>query len=158
MVSNRDVMRGAARLIGLSVANRADDDGQTNDDLAGLCRAVTEALDDYNLVCVHTRDAWLLTHGGDVTQKIEFMNRLDSELVAPLIERLRQEEQWRILVISGQPTPTAQHPDLDDRAMLVLAGSQIESNRGVRFDEESAFEGELHPDRASDLMEYFLRE
>ena len=38
-----------------------------------------------------------------------------------------------------------------------MAGTGIESNRGERFDEANAAEGELHVERACDLMEYFLR-
>ena len=156
VVTASDVMRGVARLVGLDVPTGPAVD-LPDDELVTLRTAGLAALEEHNLVCLHTHAPWQLTNAEDATQKIEFLNQLDAEVVAPLAERLRQEEDWRLLVLSGQPTHAAQHPDLDDRAILLLAGSQIESNRGDRFDEENAYEGELHPDRASDLMEYFLR-
>ncbi|MFQ5806156.1 MAG: hypothetical protein ACE5I3_06890, partial [Phycisphaerae bacterium] len=57
----------------------------------------------------------------------------------------------------AQAAGAARHPDLAGRTLLVLAGSGIESNRGEAFDENNAVAGELHPERADDLMEYFLR-
>ena len=114
-------------------------------------------MDSCDLVCVHLQSPQVLTLRGDVEGKIRALEALDRHVVGPLLARLKTEADWRILVIPAQTGGASAHEELEGLSILAMAGHGIESNRGEAFDEATALEGELHPERASDLMEYFLR-
>jgi 2,3-bisphosphoglycerate-independent phosphoglycerate mutase len=93
---------------------------------------------------------------GDAVGKAQALEAIDRQVVAPLLERLQAESDWRLLVIGAQTMGAARHPELAGRTPFILGGTGVESHRGEAFDERNAAQGELHLDRASDLMEYFL--
>jgi len=156
VIAGSDVVRAVARLIGWDVLDVTGATGLPDTDYGAKGRAAANAVDSFDLVCVHAQAPHTLGMLGDVTGKISALEAIDRQIVAPLWERLQAEPEWRMLVIPAQAARAAQHPDLAGRTLLVLAGSGIESNRGEAFDEQNAVAGEMHPDRANDLMEYFL--
>ena len=55
--------------------------------------------------CVHVEAPDECAHAGDVEGKLEAIRRLDSRVVAPLLERLGQvDPDYRILLLSDHPT------------------------------------------------------
>jgi 2,3-bisphosphoglycerate-independent phosphoglycerate mutase len=56
----------------------------------------------------------------------------------------------------GHATPTDLRKHSDEAVVFALAGTGISTHRGETFDEATAEEGEMHLDRACDLMEFFL--
>jgi 2,3-bisphosphoglycerate-independent phosphoglycerate mutase len=149
-------LRGIGRLIGWDLINVAGATGLPDTDFAAKGQAAVTALDSCDLVCVHAQAPHTLGLLGQITEKISALEAIDRHIAAPLLARLQAEGEWRLLVISAQAAGAARHPALAGRTLFVLAGSGIETNRGDAFDEASAVAGEMHPERASDLMEYFL--
>jgi 2,3-bisphosphoglycerate-independent phosphoglycerate mutase len=106
---------------------------------------------------VHVQASHTLGLLGQVAEKISALEAIDRHIAAPLLERLQTEPGWRMLVIPARAAGTLRHPDLAGRTIFIFAGNGIESNRGDAFDEANAVAGEMQLDRASDLMEYFVR-
>ena len=157
LISANDVLRGIAQLIGWEIVDVAGATGLPDTNYAAKGQAGVAALDSCDLVCVHLQSPQVLTLRGDVEGKIRALEALDRHVVGPLLARLKTEADWRILVIPAQTGGASAHEELEGLSILAMAGHGIESNRGEAFDEATALEGELHPERASDLMEYFLR-
>jgi 2,3-bisphosphoglycerate-independent phosphoglycerate mutase len=156
-VAGVDRVRGLARLIRWETREVPEATGLLDTGLSAKGAAAVAALDAVDLVCVHVEAADEAGHLGSPEEKVRILERVDSEIVAPLVERLRREPGWRILVIPGHATPVGVRTHADDPVPFVMAGGDIESNRGEVFDERGAAEGELHLERAHELMEYFLR-
>lgn len=156
-VAGTDLMRGLARLLRWEVRDVPTATGLLATDLAGKGRAAVTALDDADLVCVHIEALDEASHLGSGAEKVRVLEQIDQHIVAPLVERLRREAAWRMLVMPDHTSSTRRRTHSPAPTLFVLAGSGIESSRGERFDEASAVEGEMHPQRASDLMEYFVR-
>lgn len=157
IIAGVDTARGLGRLIRWEVCEVPGATGLADTDLAAKGRCAVAALDTADVVCVHVEAADEAGHLGHPQEKVRILERIDSEIVAPLVERLGREPAWRILVIAGHATPVRERTHSDDPVPFVMAGSDIESNRGEAFDERNAAEGELHLERAHELMEYFLR-
>lgn len=157
LVAGSDVVRGIGRLIGWEVLEVAGATGRPDTDYSAKGQAAVAAVDSFDLVCVHVQAPHTLSTLGQVADKISALSAIDRQIVAPVLKRLQAELEWRMLVIPAQAAGLGRDPELAGRTLFLLAGSGIESHRGERFDEENAVAGEMHPDRASDLMEYFLR-
>ncbi len=157
LIAGSDIVRGIGRLIGWELINVAGATGLPETDFAAKGRAAVAALDSCDLVCVHVQAPHTLGMLGQVMEKISVLEAIDRHIAAPLLERLQAEREWRMLVIPAQAASAVRHPELAGRTLFTLTGSGIESNRGDAFDEANAAAGEMHLDRASDLMEYFLR-
>jgi 2,3-bisphosphoglycerate-independent phosphoglycerate mutase len=157
LVAGGDVVRGIGRLIGWNVLDLTGATGLADTDYAAKGRAAMAAMDSYDLVCVHVQAPHTLGMLGDAAGKARALEAIDRQVVAPLLERLQAEPDWRLLVIAAQASGAVRHPELAGRTPFILGGTGVESHRGEAFDEQNAAHGELHLDRASDLMEYFLR-
>lgn len=157
LVTGSDVVRGIGRLIGWDVLDVAGVTGQPDTNYAAKGQAALTALESFDLVCVHVRAPYVLSALGHVADATRALEAIDRHVVGPMLERLQAEPDWRMLVISPRGAYAAPRPESARRTLFVLAGSGMESNRGEAFDEDNAAMGEMHPDRASDLIEYFLR-
>jgi 2,3-bisphosphoglycerate-independent phosphoglycerate mutase len=156
LAAGSDVTRGIGRLIGWDVQEVPGATGLLDTDYAAKGRTAVAALDDFDLVAVHVQAPHIAALLGRTETTKAAIEAIDRRIVTPLVERLETESAWRMLVIAAQAISAAKHPELSGRTLLVLAGTGIESHRGEAFDEENALNGELHPDRIDDLMEYFL--
>jgi 2,3-bisphosphoglycerate-independent phosphoglycerate mutase len=157
LIAGSDVVRGIGSLIGWERLEVGGSTDLPSVEYEAIGIATVRALDGLDLVCVQMPAPHTLGTLGQVQGKLDALKAIDHEVVRPLMQRLEREAEWRVLVMPARAGGTVQHPGLGGRTMFVMAGTGIASNRGERFDEGSAVDGELHPDRASDLMEYFLR-
>jgi 2,3-bisphosphoglycerate-independent phosphoglycerate mutase len=157
LVADSEVVRGIGRLIGWGVLDAPEGNDPAAHDYSATGRTAVAAIDLFDLVCVHLDAPYTFGTLGNFTGKVSALEAIDREVVAPLLERLERETEWRMLVIPARTSSAQGQPELASQTVFVLGGNDIDSNRGEAFDEENAASGELHPDRASDLMEYFLR-
>jgi 2,3-bisphosphoglycerate-independent phosphoglycerate mutase len=157
LVAASDVVRGIGDLLGWELTAISGTSGPPDADVAAMGRAAVAGLDESDLVCVQLRAPFSLSAVGDMVGKVAALEAIDSHIAAPLLDRLRSEPEWRMLVIPARAAPGAQSGGAPSRTLFALAGTGIESNRGETFDEQAAAMGEMHLDRAHHLMEYFLR-
>ncbi len=157
VVTGMDAMRGLADLIGWQVLDAPGVNGLLSNDYAAQGWAAVEALQRFDLVCVHIEAPDEAAHMGRADEKVRALEAIDTHIVGPLLARLADEREWRILVIVDHATSLASRRHTHAAAPFLIAGSDVVSHRGDAFDEAAAAQGELHVDRASDLMEYFLR-
>ncbi len=157
VVAGTDLMRGLGAALGLEVIDVPGATGLPDTDLEAKAHAALDALERYDLVCVHVEAADEAGHLGDAQQKVAILERIDREIVAPLAARLADEPAHRILVMPDHPTPVALRRHTANPSIFLISGTGIASNRGEAFDEINAAVGELQVDRAGELMDYFLR-
>ncbi|MBU0638223.1 MAG: 2,3-bisphosphoglycerate-independent phosphoglycerate mutase [Planctomycetes bacterium] len=156
LVAALDVLRGIGRLIAWDVLNVPGATGLLDTDYSAKGRAAASALSDHDLVCVHVQAPAEAGQQGSAANKVRSLEAIDREVVAPVLRRLEEEASWRILVMPSRPVPVSRTLHRAAPTIFTMAGTGVESNRGATFDETTAAVGELHLDRASDLMEYFL--
>ena len=157
MVSAWPIARGLARLLGWFAVSPADSEKNFLVACRAHLSAAVDMLERTDLVCVYIdlpRAA-----GAHLTfeRKCECLRTLDSELLGPLLTRLSTENHWRMLVMPERTVPASAPQARSARTIMVMAGSDIHSNRGGRFDEQAAAEGELRIAHGWELMEYFVR-
>jgi 2,3-bisphosphoglycerate-independent phosphoglycerate mutase len=112
--------------------------GYLDTDYVGKARAAVAALDQYDMVVVHVEAADEAGHLGNATEKVKALERIDADILGPLLERLRKEKDWRVLVAPDHPTPcsTKSHSPLPPP--FCYAGSDVAIQAGNEFSEAEA--------------------
>ncbi len=157
LASNAFLPRGLARFLRWELLEAGTAPGESDPPLEDVARAAGAALAQFDLVCVHLRAADIAGHAGRASDKVAALERIDAQLVAPLVEALRAQGDWRLLVMPAHATLCQSRRHSAQRTLFLLAGSDIATNRGEAFDEINGQAGEMHLEHAWELMPYFLR-
>jgi 2,3-bisphosphoglycerate-independent phosphoglycerate mutase len=137
MISAVDLVRGVGVLAGWDRIDVPGATGYLDTDYAAKGRYGVQALGDHEIVCVHIEAPDEASHEGRSDAKIEALERIDRDIVAPLHEALQKFDEWRILITPDHSTllRTRAH----DRAPVAwaIAGTGIAAS-GKTYDEASA--------------------
>lgn len=151
-----DLVRGIARTVGLEVLDVAGATGYLDTDYAAKGKAAVAAVDGFDLVIVHVEAPDEAGHLGDVHAKVTAIERIDELIVGPLLDRLRQLDDWRIMVSPDHPTPVDRRVHTADPPPFCLAGGTVQNPQQPPFCETNAAASNLQVDPGHELMEYFL--
>ncbi|WP_165066135.1 cofactor-independent phosphoglycerate mutase [Paludisphaera rhizosphaerae] len=156
IISAVDLVRGVGVLAGWDRIDVPTATGYLDTDYVAKGKAGIEALRDHDVVCVHIEAPDEASHEGRADAKVEALERIDGDIVAPIVDALKSYEQWRILISPDHSTllRTRAH----DRAPVAwtIAGTNIPAS-GLRYDEQHALDGGgAFFDQGWRLMEKFL--
>jgi 2,3-bisphosphoglycerate-independent phosphoglycerate mutase len=156
IISAVDLVRGVGQLAGWDRIDVAGATGYLDTDYAAKGRAGVEALERYDIVCVHVEASDEASHEGRADAKVEALERIDRDIVGPLRQALDRHGAGRILISPDHATllRTRAH----DRACVpwAMAGTGL-TGSGLTYDEPAAEAGNgPFLDRGFRLMELFL--
>ena len=136
MTSGVDLLRGLAQMAGMEILDiKGVTDGLDNDYAAQAAGAL-EALGRHDLVVIHIEAPDEAAHAGSIDDKIEAIQRVDSEVVSRL--RSWQGDDLRVLVMPDHPTPIKVQTHTADPVPFLLWGEGIKANGARRFTEAEA--------------------
>ncbi|MGV3484751.1 MAG: cofactor-independent phosphoglycerate mutase [Planctomycetaceae bacterium] len=156
MITAVDLLRGIAALSGWPRIEVAGATGYLDTDYAAKGRAACEALDQYDIVCVHIEAPDEASHEGRADAKVESLERIDQLIVGPLAQALAKHGEHRILVMPDHPTPCETKKHSHGDVPFVMAGTGIAPDSQSTYDELSAAAG-LRIDKGWDLMDVFMK-
>ncbi len=156
MITAVDLLRGIAALAGWP---RIEVDGATgylDTNYAGKGEAAVNALNQYDLVCVHIEAPDEASHEGRPDAKIEALEQIDRHIVTPLSEALRQHGEHRMLVTPDHPTFCRTKKHTHGLVPLAMAGTGIEPDDQQTYDEIAAAASGRCFAKGWDLMDAFI--
>lgn len=157
MITAVDLLRGIAALIGWPRIEVEGATGYLDTDYAAKGRAAIEALEQYDLVCVHVEAPDEASHEGRHDAKIEALERIDELIVGPLVDRLQAMGEYRVLVSPDHPTPCSTKKHSHGMVPLAMGGSGIVADGAAAYSEREAAATGLNFDRGWDLMDRFVK-
>lgn len=156
IISAVDLVRGVGQLLGWKRIDVPGATGYLDTDYAAKGRYAVEALNHYDLVCVHIEAPDEASHEGNVKAKIEALERIDQAIVGPLRTALDQFNNYRILVSPDHRTTLQSRTHSYGMVPFVMAGTGIQSVGQTTYDEISASQSSLRLERGYELMRHFL--
>jgi 2,3-bisphosphoglycerate-independent phosphoglycerate mutase len=136
LTSGVDLLRGLARLIGMDVLEIAGvTDGRDND-YAAQAEGALEALKEHDLVVIHIEAPDEAAHDGSINDKIEAIQRVDSDVLSQF--RSWKSDAVRMLILPDHPTPIKVRTHTDDPVPFLLWGAGFKPNGARRFTEAEA--------------------
>ncbi|WP_165227204.1 cofactor-independent phosphoglycerate mutase [Aquisphaera insulae] len=140
IISAVDLVRGVGVLAGWDRIDVPTATGYLDTDYAAKGRAAIEALETHDIVCVHVEAPDEASHEGRADAKVEAIERIDHDIVNPVLEALRKYPEWRMVISPDHSTllKTKAH----DRAPVAwaMAGTNLPAS-GLTYDERAAREG-----------------
>ena len=110
--------------------------GYLDTDYAAKGRYAIAALADHDLVCVHV-EAWTRRAARPrAAAKVEALERIDEDIVGPVLKALEQFPSWRILVSPDHATLLRTRAHDRDWATWAMAGTGL-SGSGYPYDDGS---------------------
>jgi 2,3-bisphosphoglycerate-independent phosphoglycerate mutase len=108
VVAALDLMRGLGLLVGLRKVSVPGATGFLDTDFRGKVDRGLGALADRDFLWLHVAAPDEAGHLGDAQKKVQTIEDLDDKMVGPLLEGLAATGgEWRLLLVSGHPTPCA---------------------------------------------------
>jgi len=156
VITGVDILRGMARLMGMEIIEVPGATGYIDTDYAGKGEAAVRALDTFDMIVVHVEAADESAHMGSAEEKVKALERIDEAVVGPLLKKLAESPQWRILVAADHPTLTTTRGHSAIPPLFAFAGTGIPAVEQAPYTEAAADRGGYWVRPAHDLMGVFL--
>ena len=157
MITAVDLLRGLAALIGWDRIEVPGATGYTDTDYAAKGRAAIDALQKYDVVCVHIEAPDESSHEGDLNKKMKSLEEIDAHIVGPVMQHLdSSDHDWRILVSPDHPTYLSTKTHTHGNVPFTICGTNIEPDQFEQYSEANAESGELEKLNGWELMPQFL--
>ncbi len=157
MITAVDLLAGIAAFIDW---DRLDVPGQSSyhdTDYAAAGKHAIDALDSYDLVCVHVESPDEASHAADQVTKVAAIEQIDTHIVGPLHEELiRRGPDYRVLYLPDHYTLVASRKHNPMPVPFALCGNNVTPGRSAPFSEQNASHSGLHLDQGHELMNLFL--
>jgi 2,3-bisphosphoglycerate-independent phosphoglycerate mutase len=135
LTSGVDLLKGLAKMMGMKVLDIPGVTDGPDNDYAAQAEGALKALDDNDLVVIHIEAPDEAAHAGSIDDKIEAIERIDSEVVS----RLRSyAADLRLLVMPDHPTPIAIRTHSPEPVPFLFWGKGFEPNGAKEYTEAAA--------------------
>jgi 2,3-bisphosphoglycerate-independent phosphoglycerate mutase len=138
---------GAARLQGVEVVGPGD---------RGAAEAALTALADADVAFLHVPTAADASHSRDFVAKVQALERLDADVVAPCLREAESQGGLRVLVVAGEAVASDSGRHLADPVPFAVFGDGVRSHRGSAFTEQAARESGFPVEHAWELLDFAL--
>jgi 2,3-bisphosphoglycerate-independent phosphoglycerate mutase len=156
MITAVDLLRGLAALVGWDRVEVPGATGYLDTDYAAKGRWAVDALERYDMVCVHIEAPDEASHEGRVEEKIKALESIDQHIVAPIHQALRQYGDYRILVTPDHPTPVSTKKHSHGWVPFAACGQGIAKQGCSSYDESVAGTSKYRFANGWELMPRFL--
>jgi 2,3-bisphosphoglycerate-independent phosphoglycerate mutase len=157
MITGVDLLRGLAVLLGWDVHEVEGMTSFHDTNYSGQGNDTADMLDRYDLVFSHIEAPDEASHQADWKTKVEAIEHIDKYVVGPVLQKLRNFPEWRILVMPDHPTNIATRKHGYAPTPFAIAGTGVKAAGGMPYSEANAAAGGLALARGHELMELFLK-
>jgi len=105
VVAAVDLVKGIGAYAGFRQVNVPGATGYTDTNFRGKGEHALRELEDQDFVLIHVEAPDEAGHNGDAPTKVRTIERIDEEILGPLLARAREEGDLGILVLPDHPTP-----------------------------------------------------
>lgn len=160
VISAVDLIKGIALFAGLEVLKVDGINGTKHTNFSGKAEAAIEAYrNGKNFIYMHIEGTDECSHQGDLAGKIKCAEDIDSKVVKPIYEYLRDSgDDFKILVIPDHRTPLAIRTHSSDPVPFLIYDSRKETPEDLRkqFNERAAMESDNHYKDGFTLADHFF--
>lgn len=158
IISAVDLIRGIGKIVGLDVLKVPGATGYYDTNYKGKGEYAINSLKDKDFVFVHIEATDEAGHNGDLRAKIAALENFDRLIVGPVMEYLKnKKEPYRVLVLADHYTPIKVKTHTADPVFFAVYGDGVVKDDISAFNEAQAAKSGFTIDKASDLMNYFIR-
>ncbi len=160
VISAVDLLNGLGIYAGLKPLRVKGATGYIDTNYEGKAAMALDALKFMDFVFLHLEAPDEMGHEGNAKGKIMAIEFFDEKIVGPILTRIRELGEYRILVLSDHPTPIDVKTHVGDPSPFAVLSSRREENlaRGPKFTEAQAAAAGLVVSPGHLLMDNFIRD
>jgi len=156
VISAVDLLNGIARLVGLELIEVPGATGYYDTNYEGKGAYAVKSLEDKDFILVHVEAPDEASHNGDLDQKIRAIESFDRFVVGPLMRKLSDGPNHRLVVLPDHPTPIRLRTHTGDPVPFAWCGEGIAASGAQGFSEREAASGPWRIDDGYTLMGRFI--
>jgi 2,3-bisphosphoglycerate-independent phosphoglycerate mutase len=156
MITAVDLLRGIAALVGWDRIDVPGATGYLDTDYAAKGRAAIEALNKYDIVCVHVEASDEASHEGRCDEKVKAIEEIDRHIVGPLLAALQSHGDWRMMISPDHPTFLRTKVHTHGNVPVAMAGTGIAADEFTTYGDTNAARSKLAFDEGWNLMPWFI--
>lgn len=157
MITGVDLLRGLAALTGWDRIEVQGATGYLDTNYAGKGAAAVEALDRYDVVCVHVEATDEASHEGRPDEKVKALESIDQHIVGPVHEKLKACGDYRLMVLPDHPTFCSTKKHSHGMVPVGICGTGVHPDDAVNYDDATAETAPIAFEQGWELMESFVR-
>lgn len=157
MITAVDLLRGLARLLGWKVFDVPGATGYLDTDYAAKGRYAVQALDDVDFIVVHVEATDEASHEGNAAAKVAALEQIDQHIVGPVLEKLKSQGDYRILISPDHPTFLRTKTHSYGFVPFAICGTGVSADASATYDEVSAAKSQWAYPAGWDLMGRFMK-
>lgn len=137
VISAVPLCHGIARLTGLEVVEVEGATGELDTNYQGKVDAAIQALDRHDFVAIHIEAPDECTHAGNLEEKLQAIEFLDSKVITPIVQKLNNVD-FRLLFLSDHRTLISTRGHDDGYVPCLIYDSTKDCKSGQTMNEPSA--------------------
>ena len=139
VISAVDLVNGIGKLVGLELIQVPGATGYYDTNYQGKGECAVKSLKTKDFVFVHVEAPDEAGHNGDMRAKITAIENFEKFVVGAVWNFLKDEKDYRMMVLSDHATPVSVKTHVSDPAPFVMAGSGVRHNGFDAFSEKNAY-------------------
>lgn len=156
LIAGIEYAKGIGRLAGLTINEVTGATGTLETSYEKKGKALLEALQEKDFVCVHVRACEEASRAGDIKTKISALEGIDFFILSKVREYYEKNHDARVLITSTQTFATQLRQPVRDPAPFVLAGKNVMADENDRMNEQVAKNSNLRVDKRQELIQLLL--
>jgi len=131
--------------------------GYTDTDYAAKGDYALDAIDKYDIVCVHIEAPDEASHEGDLGKKVKALEEIDTHIVAKIHKKLESMgTDYRILVTPDHPTYISTKTHTHGNVPFTICGAGVDADSHDSYNEVTCEASGLKKLPGDTLMKYFI--
>jgi len=158
VVAAVDLIKGIGIYAGLDVLQVPGATGYLDTNYAGKAEYALRALEEKDFVLIHVEAPDEAGHNGDVQEKIKAIERIDREMLGPILARVREKGDLRVLLMPDHSTPVVLRTHSQEPVPYVFYPPPpgLSTISGLRYTEADARKTGNEIERGTRLIDYLL--
>jgi 2,3-bisphosphoglycerate-independent phosphoglycerate mutase len=158
VVSAVDLVKGIGRIAKMNVCNVEGATGYIDTNYKGkLDAALGELKNGQDFVYVHIEAPDECGHRGEALNKVRAIEDIDSRIIAPLLEGLKEMGDFRIMVLPDHPTPLSIRTHTSEPVPYLIYSSLEACSSGIAgFNEKTASNTGIMVDKGYELIKRLI--
>jgi 2,3-bisphosphoglycerate-independent phosphoglycerate mutase len=151
-----DLIKGIACYLGWDIINVPGATGYLDTNYANKGYYAIQALETHDVVLIHIEAPDEAGHEGNVHEKVQAIEQVDSKIIGPVLEAKNKFRDLRIMVLPDHYTPIVKRTHTPESVPFAAYGTGIEKGIGLPYTEANAHASGLHIKEGHELMEHLI--
>jgi len=144
--------------MGLEVINVPGVTGYIDTNFSGKAEYALKTLKKKDFIYLHVEATDEMGHNGDVNGKIQAIEKIDKDVLGPIVEGMKNFKEYKILLTSDHATPVKVRTHTDDAVPFMIYDSRSQENRAAQgFSEKTAATTGVSYDKGWELFNDFIK-